>query len=121
MADSLTEEQQQRRRQAVRDLMPTTPCMGWLGIVLDRYEPDDGTDFHGRDRSVTMSIQYVGAAKRSDLICHGRTARRRAAAATRLRRRPRGSEIHGPRGGAALPIPMRARPRELHSGTADPA
>ena len=24
-----------------------------------------------------MSIQYVGAAKRSDLICHGRTVRRR--------------------------------------------
>ena len=27
--------------------MPTTPYMGWLGIVLDRYEPDDGTYFHG--------------------------------------------------------------------------
>ena len=24
-----------------------------------------------------MSIQYVGAAKRSDLVCHGRTVRRR--------------------------------------------
>jgi uncharacterized protein (TIGR00369 family) len=61
MAEPLTEEQQRTRRQAVRDLMPTTPFMGWLGIVFERYEPDDvvirlpfrddltndGTYFHG--------------------------------------------------------------------------
>jgi acyl-coenzyme A thioesterase PaaI-like protein len=43
MAESLTEEQQVRRRQAVVELMPSTPYMSWLGIVFDRYEPDNVT------------------------------------------------------------------------------
>jgi acyl-coenzyme A thioesterase PaaI-like protein len=25
----------------VRDLMPATPFMGWLGIMFERYEADD--------------------------------------------------------------------------------
>src|SRR5207253_2639412 len=37
----LTEEQQQTRRQAVRELMPQTPYLASLGIVFDRWEPDD--------------------------------------------------------------------------------
>jgi uncharacterized protein (TIGR00369 family) len=116
MAEPLTDEQQRKHREAIRDLMPTTPFMGGLGIVFERYEPDavtirlpfredltnDGTYFHGgviasvldttgaaaawsnhdfnkgtRASTVTMSIQYVGAAKRSDLLCHARTVRRR--------------------------------------------
>jgi uncharacterized protein (TIGR00369 family) len=116
MAEPLTEQQQHKRRQAVRDLMPTTPFMGWLGIVFECYEPDhvtirlpfrddltnDGTYFHGgviasvmdtagaaaawsnhdfdkgmRASTVAMSIQYTGAAKNCDLLCHARTARRR--------------------------------------------
>jgi len=116
MAESLTDDQQHRRRQAVRDLMPTTPFIKGLGIVFERYEPDDvtirlpfredltndGLYFHGgviasvmdttgaaaawsnhdfekgaRASTVSMSIQYVGAAKRCDLICHARTVRRR--------------------------------------------
>jgi uncharacterized protein (TIGR00369 family) len=116
MAEPLTEEQQHKRRQAVRDLMPTTPFLASLGIVFERYEPDDvtirlpfrddltndGTYFHGgviasvmdsagaaaawsnhdfdrgmRASTVAMSIQYTGAAKQSDLLCHARTARRR--------------------------------------------
>lgn len=111
----LTEEQQQQRRLAVRDIMPKTPFLAALGIVFERYEPDevtirlpfredltnDGTYFHGgviasiidttgaaaawsnhdfdkgnRASTVAMSIQYVGAAKKSDLICHARTVRR---------------------------------------------
>jgi len=43
MAEPLTEDQQRRRRQAAAELMPTTPYMKWLGIVFDRYEPDDVT------------------------------------------------------------------------------
>src|SRR5882757_10041511 len=43
MAESLTDDQQHRRRQAVAELMQTRPCMGWLGIVFERYEPDDVT------------------------------------------------------------------------------
>ena len=111
----LNEEQQQRRRAAIRDLMPTTPFLSGLGVVFDRYEPDevtlrlpfradltnDGTYYHGgviaavidttgaaaawsnhdfdrgaRASTVAMSIQYVGACKRSDLVCHARTVRR---------------------------------------------
>jgi uncharacterized protein (TIGR00369 family) len=116
MAEPLTAEQQHQRRQAVRDLMTTTPFIGGLGIVFERYEPDDvairlpfredltndGVYFHGgviasamdtagaaaawsnhdfdrgmRASTVAMSIQYTGAAKRCDLLCHARTARRR--------------------------------------------
>lgn len=111
----LTEAEQQRRRQAVADLMPSTPFMGGLGIVFERYEPDDvllrlpfrhdltndGTYYHGgviasvidtagaaaawsnhdftkgaRASTVSMSIQYVGACKRSDLLCEATTVRR---------------------------------------------
>lgn len=115
MGDPLDEEQQQRRRLAVRDLMPKTPFLAALGIVFERYEPDDvtirlpfredltndGTFFHGgviasvmdtagaaaawsnhdfdkgsRASTVSMSIQYVGAAKKSDLVCHAHAVRR---------------------------------------------
>jgi uncharacterized protein (TIGR00369 family) len=116
MGEPLTEDQQRKHREAIRDLMPNTPFMGGLGIVFESYEPDavtirlpfredltnDGTYFHGgviasvldttgaaaawsnhdfnkgtRASTVSMSIQYVGAAKRSDLLCHARTIRRR--------------------------------------------
>jgi uncharacterized protein (TIGR00369 family) len=112
---SLSDEEQQRRRLAIRDLMPTTPFIAGLGLVFDRYDPDevvmrvpfradltnDGTFFHGgviasaidtagaaaawsnhdfdkgaRASTVSMSVQYVGAAKRSDLVCTARTVRR---------------------------------------------
>jgi uncharacterized protein (TIGR00369 family) len=111
----LSQEEQERRRAAVAELMPSTPFMGWLGIVFERYEPDattvrlpfredltnDGTYYHGgvisavmdtagaaaawsnhdfdkgaRASTVSMTVQYVGACKRSDLVCHGRTVRR---------------------------------------------
>lgn len=116
MAEPLTDEQQHKRRQAVRDLMPTTPFLAGLGIVFERYDADavtirlpyredltnDGVYFHGgviasvmdtagaaaawsnhdfekgmRASTVAMSIQYTGAAKQSDLLCHARTVRRR--------------------------------------------
>lgn len=112
----LSPEEQYKRRHAVRDLMTKTPFIGGLGVVFERYEPDDitirlpfradltndGTYFHGgviasvmdtagaaaawsnhdfdkgtRASTVSMSIQYTGAAKRCDLLCHARTARRR--------------------------------------------
>jgi uncharacterized protein (TIGR00369 family) len=111
----MSEEEQQRRRQAIASIMPKTPFLGGLGIVFDRYDPDevtirlpfredltnDGTYYHGgvvasvidtagaaaawsnhdfdkgsRASTVSMSIQYVGAAKRSDLVCTARTVRR---------------------------------------------
>src|SRR2546422_7876457 len=113
--EPLTEEEQERRRLAMRDIMPKTPFIGGLGIVVERYEPDaatlrlpfradltnDGTYYHGgvvasvidtagaaaawsnhdfnkgvRASTVAMSVQYVGACKKSDLLCHARTVRR---------------------------------------------
>ncbi|MGH9213229.1 MAG: PaaI family thioesterase [Acidimicrobiales bacterium] len=111
----LSEEDQQARRRAVAELMPKTPYLAGLGIVVDRYEPDqvtvrlpfrqdltnDGTFYHGgvvasvidtagaaaawsnhdfdkgaRASTIAMSIQYVGACRSSDLLCHARTVRR---------------------------------------------
>ena len=95
--------------------MPAAPFMAWMGLVFDKYEPDDvvvrlpfredltndGVVYHGgviasmldtagaaaawsnhdfdkgvRASTVSMSVQYVGAAKQSDLFCHGRTVKR---------------------------------------------
>jgi uncharacterized protein (TIGR00369 family) len=111
----LSDDEQARRRLAVRDLFPTTPFMGWMGVRFDRYEPDDvvlrlpfradltndGVVYHGgviasmldsagaaaawsnhdfdkgaRASTVSMTVQYLGAAKQSDLICHGRAVKR---------------------------------------------
>jgi uncharacterized protein (TIGR00369 family) len=116
MADGgLSEEQQHARRQAVAQLMPTTPYLAGLGIVIERYDPDevtvrlpfredltnDGTYYHGgviasvidttgalaawsnhdfdkgaRASTIAMSVQYVGACKRSDLVCTARAVKR---------------------------------------------
>jgi uncharacterized protein (TIGR00369 family) len=115
MVDELTEQEQQQRRAAVAEIMPATPYLAGLGVVIERYEPDsvtlrlpfrpdltnDGTYYHGgviaaaidtagaaaawsnhdfnkgaRASTVAMSIQYVGAAKKSDLLCHARTVKR---------------------------------------------
>ena len=114
-APEITDEEQQRRRQAIAKIMPKTPFLGGLGIVFDRYDPDevtirlpfredltnDGTYYHGgvvasvidtagaaaawsnhdftkgdRASTIAMSVQYVGACKKSDLLCHARTVRR---------------------------------------------
>lgn len=113
--DDMTEEEQRARRQAVAELMPKTPFLAGLGIVFERYDPDevtirlpfrkdltnDGSYYHGgviasvidtagaaaawsnhdftkgsRASTIAMSVQYVGACKRSDLVCHARTVRR---------------------------------------------
>jgi uncharacterized protein (TIGR00369 family) len=111
----LTEEEQNARRAAVVEIMPATPFLKGLGIVFDRYEPDDvvlrlpfredltndGVYYHGgviasvvdtagaaaawsnhdfdkgaRASTISLSIQYVGACKKSDLVCAARTVRR---------------------------------------------
>jgi uncharacterized protein (TIGR00369 family) len=113
--ETLSDEEQQRRRLAIRDLMPKTPFIGGMGLKFERYEPDDvttrvpfredltndGTYYHGgviasaidtagaaaawsnhdfakgnRASTVSMTVQYVGACKKSDLLCHARTVRR---------------------------------------------
>ena len=115
MTDALTEDEQRRRRQAVADLMPKTPFIQSLGLVIERYEPDhatvrlpfradltnDGTYYHGgvvasvldtcgalaawsnhdfdkgaRASTVSMSVQYVGACKQSDMVCEARAVKR---------------------------------------------
>jgi uncharacterized protein (TIGR00369 family) len=104
-----------RKRAAVAELMPKTPFIGFLGVVFDRYEPDDvvlrlpfredltndGTVYHGgvvasvidtagaaaawsnhdfengsRASTVSMTVNYVGACKKSDLVCTAHTVRR---------------------------------------------
>ncbi len=111
----LSDEEQQSRRQMVVDMMPTTPFIASLGLVIERFEPDeatvripfnaaltnDGTYYHGgviaaaidtcgaaavwsnhdfnkgmRASTVGMTIQYVGACKRSDLVCHAKAIKR---------------------------------------------
>ncbi len=111
----LTEEEQLKRRQAVKEFMPRTPFIGLLGMRFDEYEPDrvvmrlpfrheltnDGSVYHGgviasaldtagaaaawsnhdfdkgvRASTVSLSVQFVGAARNSDLICQARTVRR---------------------------------------------
>ena len=111
----MTDEEQHARRQAVKEMMPKTPFIAGLGVVFDRYEPDDvvlrlpfradltndGTYYHGgvvasvidtagaaaawsnhdftkgiRASTISMTVQYVGACKASDLVCHARTVRR---------------------------------------------
>lgn len=113
--EKLSAQEQERRRAAIAQLMPATPYLSGLGIVIDRYEPDtatvrlpfradltnDGTYYHGgviaavidtagaaaawsnhdfdkgaRASTVSMSIQYVGACKRSDLVCRATVVRR---------------------------------------------
>jgi uncharacterized protein (TIGR00369 family) len=111
----LSDEEQQQRRAAIRDLFPATPFMGFLGVVFDVYEPDhvvmrlpfredltnDGVVYHGgviasmldstgaaaawsnhdfdkgaRASTVSMNVQFLGAAKRSDLVCTARAVKR---------------------------------------------
>ena len=115
MAEPLTEEEQQQRRQALVDLMPTTPFIASLGLVFEEVSPElaivrlrfrheltnDGTYYHGgviasvidtcgalaawsnhdfdkgmRASTVSMSLQYVGACKKSDLICRAAVVKR---------------------------------------------
>ena len=113
--EELSEDEQDRRRRTIADLMPTTPFIGWLGLIVERYEPDeavtripfredltnDGIHYHGgviasaldtcgalaawshhdftkgrRASTIAMSVQYVGVAKRSDLLCEAVAVRR---------------------------------------------
>jgi uncharacterized protein (TIGR00369 family) len=113
--EPLSDEEQERRRQAIKGVFPATPFMGLLGIGFDRYQPDDvvvrlpfheqltndGEAYHGgviatmldtagaaaawsnhdfdrgsRASTVSLAVQYVGAARRSDLVCRATTVRR---------------------------------------------
>ncbi len=72
----LTDEEQQRRRAAVAELMPATPYLAGLGIVIERYEPDDvrlrlpfradltndGTYYHGGVIASVMDTAGAAAA-----------------------------------------------------------
>lgn len=113
--DVLSEEEQRSRRQAVLEMMPTTPFIGGLGLVFEEVAADaavvrlpfrydltnDGTFYHGgvvasvidtcgalaawsnhdfnkgmRASTISMSVQYVGACKKSDLICRATAIKR---------------------------------------------
>lgn len=111
----LSEDEQERRRRAVAELMPATPFLQWMGVTFDRYQPDDvvlrvpfrkeltndGSMYHGgvvataidtagaaaawsnhdfdrgaRASTISLSVQYVGTARQSDLVCRARTVKR---------------------------------------------
>ncbi len=111
----LTEEQQVAARNSIPKVMPSTPFLSGLGIVFDKYDPDDvvvrlpfrddltndGIVYHGgvvasvldtagaaaawsnhdfnkgmRASTVSMSVQFVGTAKKSDLLCAATTIKR---------------------------------------------
>ncbi len=116
MTDSPTSDAEQlRKRQAIADLMPKTPFIGWLGLIFERFEPDDvtmrlpfredltndGRVYHGgvvasaidtagagaawsnhdfdngtRASTISLTINYVGAARNSDLVCRAVTRKR---------------------------------------------
>ena len=104
-----------RKRAAIAEVFPKTPFIGSLGLVFEKYEPDDvvmrlpfregltndGTVYHGgvvaavidttaaacawsnhdfangsKASTVSMTVNYVGAARKSDLLCSARTVRR---------------------------------------------
>lgn len=111
----ISEEDQVAYRQAIPKFMLDTPYIKGMGVLMERYVPDeatmrlpfrddltnDGTYYHGgvvaavmdtagaaavwsnhdfnkgtRASTVAMSIQYVGACKKSDLICHAKCIKR---------------------------------------------
>jgi uncharacterized protein (TIGR00369 family) len=115
MAEPLTDEEQEQRRQAIPAVFTSTPFMSWLGVTFDRYEHDDvvlrlpfradltndGIVYHGgvvaslldsagaaaawshhdfdkgtRASTVSMSVQYVGVCRRSDLVCAATVVKR---------------------------------------------
>jgi uncharacterized protein (TIGR00369 family) len=104
-----------RKRLAIKDIMPKTPFIGFLGLVFETYEPDlvvtrlpfredltnDGVVYHGgvvmsvvdttaaaaawsnhdfangsKASTVSTTVNFVGAARKSDLLCTARTVRR---------------------------------------------
>ncbi|MHB8219470.1 MAG: PaaI family thioesterase [Acidimicrobiales bacterium] len=112
---TLTGEEQAARRQAMPALFLGTPYLATLGLVVERYDPDDveirlpfrhdlsndGRTYHGgvvatmldsagalaawsnhdfdrgvRAATVSMSVQYLATADRTDLRCRGVTIRR---------------------------------------------
>jgi uncharacterized protein (TIGR00369 family) len=58
---SLSAEEQATRRLAIRDLMPKTPYLAGLGIVIDRYEPDEAiVRLPFRDDLTNDGVRYHG-------------------------------------------------------------
>jgi len=120
VAESLTDDQQHRRRRAVVELMPSTPYMSWLGIVFDRYEPDDVTirlpfreDLKNTDGNVVAQPgTNANPPASSPVYCswsvpHSPPARGQA----RRHRRRRVGRFREARGDAAVPAPTHARSR----------
>jgi uncharacterized protein (TIGR00369 family) len=73
---ALTDDQQQASRNAIPEIFVATPFMGGLGIVFERYDPDDmtlrlpfradltndGTYYHGGVISAVMDTAGAAAA-----------------------------------------------------------
>ena len=112
---ALSDEEQDDRRVAMRDIMVGTPYIGGLGIVVERWDAEgvrlrmpfdarltnDGVVYHGgavaslvdtagacavfaghdfdkgaRAATVSMTVNYTGAARRADLIADASCVKR---------------------------------------------
>lgn len=72
----MNDEEQRRSRRAIAELMPKTPYLAWLGVMFDRYEPDDvvlrvpfrpelsndGSVYHGGVVAAALDTAGAGAA-----------------------------------------------------------
>jgi len=111
----LTDEQQQRRRDAMREIMVATPYIKGLGIVIEEWSAEgvtmrlpfnealtnDGRAYHGgvvasladsvgaasvwaghdfdkgvKASTVSLTLNYLGAADRSDLLARASCVKR---------------------------------------------
>jgi uncharacterized protein (TIGR00369 family) len=73
--EPLSDQEQLRRRRAVAELMPRTPFIGWLGLVFERYEPDDvATRLAFRDDLTNDGTYYHGGVVASVLDTTGAAA-----------------------------------------------
>jgi len=112
---ALSNEEQERRRMAMRDVMQQTPYIAGLELDIERWEPDgvrvrlpfaerltnDGAVYHGgavaslidttgaaavwaghdfdkgaRAATVSMTVNYTGAANRCDLVAEAHCVKR---------------------------------------------
>ena len=112
---ALSDEEQDARRSAMREIMVSTPYISGLGLTVERWDAEgvrlrlpfderltnDGVVYHGgvvaslvdtagasavfaghdfdtgaRAATVSMTVNYTGAARQSDLIAHATCVRR---------------------------------------------
>ncbi len=85
-ADSARLTGEQHGWPAIPGLLVQTPYLAWIGLGVQRYEPDDVatrlpfrvelSNDGSRSSTVSMALRYVAASTGGDLLCGARTVRR---------------------------------------------